>query len=45
MTGVLAKYFMRASELLTFVNGVGNVNSVLSITFDAASGQYTLFYT
>lgn len=40
------KSFQTPSELAKFCVTVGNnVTAVVSITFNAASGTYTLFYT
>ncbi len=39
-------YFLSAQSLVKFANdAANNVTSTVSITFDAGSGQFVLFYT
>jgi len=39
------QYFMTASELTRFVSNPANaVNTIVSITFDATSAKYVLFF-
>ncbi len=41
-----SKVFQRPSELTKFLNdGSNGLSAVVSITFDASSGVYVLFYT
>lgn len=38
-----SRYFLTASDLTTFVNANPNI-TVVSICFDASSGQFVLFF-
>jgi hypothetical protein len=40
-----SQYFMTSNDLTAFVNKQAPAVTVVAITFDAASGQFVLFYT